>query len=122
LGLGKAYAEGRGVQKDPVKAYACFALSSDLGNQEGETALNQLGAALSRSQLADARALVGQMYAAGVVAPVNQVAAYTWLTLAESAGSKKASQEKLTVASKLSKVEVTRAIEGAQQWQRSHRR
>lgn len=122
LGLGKAYADGRGVTKDAVSAYACFALASDLGNKDAQAAIKRLEKELSRAQIADARTMVARMYAAGIGVPINNTAAYTWLTLAESAGSKKASQEKRVLVSKLSGAEAAGALRRAQEWQRNLQR
>lgn len=99
VALGHSYAEGKGVQKDPVRAAELYRRAADTGNTDGELALGMLHQegigvaqddqeALRWIRLAAesgnprAQYLLGLMYADGSGVPKDQVEAHAWLNLA----------------------------------------
>jgi TPR repeat protein len=111
--LGQAYEQGIGVPLDPVKAYACYVMAAANGSAESEAAQRSLAAKLTQPQIAEGRALLGEMYAGGVGTPVDNVQAYVWFRLAEVAGSPEARRRRAEVASKMSEAEIEAATQRA---------
>jgi TPR repeat protein len=118
--LGNAYADGRGVPRDPVNAYACYVLASANGNSAGDEALKFLTPKLSDAQIAQVRLTVGDMYEQGRGTPVDYVAAYTWFTLAQSAGSADGQGARQALASKMTRQQLDAANRRASEWLRRH--
>ncbi len=111
--LGLAYEAGSGVRRDEVKAYACYVMARVNGNGQAEAAQKKLAAQMTRQQIADSRTLLGQMYAAGIGTPVDNVQSYVWFSLAQAAGSRQGRQGKALLAAKMSKEEIAAAAERA---------
>jgi TPR repeat protein len=118
--LGNAYLKGRGVAQDPVAAYACYVLAGANGNAASEQALKSMTATLTSSQIAQVRATVAEMYLQGRGTPQDSVAAYTWFTLAESAGSADSGSAKRALAGKMSKAQIAAARRHASEWLKDH--
>jgi hypothetical protein len=118
--LGNTYADGRGVPRDPVNAYACYVLAGANGNSASDEALRFLTPKLSDAQIAQVRLTVGDMYEQGRGTPVDYVAAYTWFTLAQSAGSADGQRARQSLASKMSRQQLDAANRRASEWLRRH--
>jgi TPR repeat protein len=118
--LGNAYADGRGVPRDPINAYACYVLAGANGNSASEEALRFLTPKLTDAQIAKVRMTVGEMYLQGRGTPADNVAAYTWFTLAGVAGSADSQRARQSLASKMSRQQISAADKRASEWLRRH--
>jgi TPR repeat protein len=111
-----AYELGRGVPQDFVKAYACYLIAGENGNIGSNGAQMALAPKLTQEQIADARALLGEMYHDGIGTPVDDIQSYMWFTLAEAAGSKEARREKTLLTTSLSKQQLAAANRRVAEW------
>ncbi len=118
--LGNAYSDGRGVPRDPVNAYACYVLASANGNSESNEMLKFLTPKVTDEQIGEIRVTVGDMYLAGRGTPADPVQAYTWFSLAASAGSHDGQRQRQLLASKLSRKQIAAAEQRASQWLARH--
>jgi hypothetical protein len=116
LQLGVAYELGRGVPRDLVKAYACYVMAGVNGNTGSEGAQRALIPKLTRRQIGEVRTLVGDMYQSGVGTPADNVQAYMWFSLAETAGSKEGQRARALLASKMSREQIGTAERRASEW------
>jgi TPR repeat protein len=113
--LGMAYADGTGRQKDIVSAYVWLVLARANGDLRSEPVLRSLVPNLTRSQVAAIRVALANMYTRGVGVAPDKVKAYTWLNLAEAAGSTEAAALKKELEPSLSSRKIASANSRSQQ-------
>ncbi len=64
--LATSYMQGKGVQRDPLKAYAWYALASEAGHPNADRARDAIATQMSEGQVAEASELADQWRLNGV--------------------------------------------------------
>jgi len=118
--LGTRYAEGHGVTPDKVKASAWLVLAWSNGHKPSQATLRALTSNLSEVELQKVRMAVADMYSSGIGVPVDLVAAHSWFSLAEVAGSAEATVRKKEVEARMTPEEIERAQTKTTAWLSSH--
>lgn len=118
--LGTRYAEGHGVTPDKVKASAWLVLAWSNGHKPSQATLRALTSNLSEVELQKVRMAVADMYSSGIGVPVDLVAAHSWFSLAEVAGSAEATVRKKEVEARMTPEEIERAQTRTTAWLSSH--
>jgi Sel1 repeat len=120
--VGMAYLSGRGVPQDYVSGYSWLVLADSAGERRSREAIRLLTRKLSASDIAHVRSRLGEVYAHGMGVKADLVAAYTWFTLAESAGEQNSRARKQQLALQMTREQIAEAEQRASEWLNRHRR
>ena len=120
LKLATALARGNGVQKDLVSAYAWYIAANMSGADDPSKFLPSLSKRLSASQTAEVRVKLAEMFWKGTGVKQDSTAAYTWLLLAQAAGSSKAHAYQQRLAAEMNDYQIREAEHKAETWLRQH--
>ena len=118
--LGMRYAQGQGVKPDKVVGYSWLVLARSNGDQRSESTLRALTPQLSPIELQKVRLMLGDWYARGFGVPADYVAAHSWFTLAEVAGSAEAKVQKKRMEARMSPRQIQDANTRTTAWQSRH--
>jgi putative methionine-R-sulfoxide reductase with GAF domain len=120
--LATALADGSGIAKDPVAAYVWYIVANSSGQQDPSGKLALLSQSLTARQIAEVRIKLAEMFWKGVGVEQDRMAAYTWLVLAEAAGSPQATHEQHALAKEMTSSQIHAAKQRAEAWLAEHRR
>jgi hypothetical protein len=119
--LATAYAEGGvDVPQDLPEAYAWYIIAQSHGNAQAAEAIRSLTPRLKRSDIANVRFRVAQMYASGEGTQADVVSAYAWLALAENAAHPGAREAKAQLAKRMNTQQLADATARAESWLARH--
>ena len=100
--LGSMYADGKGVEKNPEQAVHWWSKAAEQGHDWAQYKL-------------------GKIYADEEGEMEDYLLAYMWFEIASSGGHVTASKGKEKLAAKMSKAEISEAMELAQEWSEKHK-
>jgi putative methionine-R-sulfoxide reductase with GAF domain len=122
LQLATALAEGNGIAKSAVAAYVWYIVANRSGQQDPRGQLPLLSQTLSARQIAEVRIKLAEMFWKGVGVEQDRLTAYTWLVLAEAAGSPQAIHQQHALAKEMTSSQIHTAKQRAEAWLSEHRR
>jgi hypothetical protein len=109
------------VAKDLVAAYAWYVVANMSGEKDPNNLLPSLSRQLSPGQIAAVRTRLAEMFWKGIGVKPNRTAAYSWLVLAEAAGSQDAENSKRRLSSEMNDSQIAEAKRRAEVWLTIHR-
>jgi hypothetical protein len=118
--LGMRYTQGQGVKPDKVVGYAWLVLARSNGDRRSEGTLRALTPQLSPNQLQKVRVVLGDWHARGFGVPTDYVAAHSWFTLAEVAGSAEAKVRKKQIEGRMTPRQIQDANTRTTAWLSRH--
>jgi hypothetical protein len=118
--LGMRYTQGQGVKPDKVVGYAWLVLARSNGDRRTEGTLRALTPQLSPTELQEVRVVLGDWHARGFGVPSDYVAAHTWFSLAEVAGSAEAKVRKKQIEGRMSPGQIQDANAKTKAWLSRH--
>ena len=118
--LGMRYTQGQGVKPDKVVGYAWLVLARSNGDRRTEGTLRALTPQLSPTELQEVRVVLGDWHARGFGVPSDYVAAHTWFSLAEVAGSAEAKVRKKQIEGRMSPGQIQDANTKTKAWLSRH--
>ena len=119
--LAEHYAAGDGVTRDRVKAAVWFVISGAGGDKEAGHAAVRLMRDLQPLEIDQVHFNLGTMFRDGIGTSHNLIAAYSWFTLAQTAGDVRASTALLNLEQVMKPTEVAEGRRRAAIWLDSHR-
>jgi putative methionine-R-sulfoxide reductase with GAF domain len=122
LQFATALAKGEGVRKNPVAAYAWYVVANLAGQQDSNNVLPGLSKQLSAAQIAKVRIQLADMYWNGIGVKQDRTAAYSWLALAGTSGSREAARLKRSMASEMTSSQIAEAQQRADAWLAQHQK
>jgi hypothetical protein len=114
--LGMRYVEGRGVRQDKVVAYSWLVRAKANGDLSSEPVLREMTHELSPAELQRIRVTLGRAYLDGVGVVKDPVAAHTWFTLAELAGSSEGLRLKKKLEAEMTPEQISEANSKTNAW------
>ena len=119
--LAEHYAAGDGVTRDRVKAAVWYVISGAGGNKEAGHFAVRLMRDLQPLEIDQVHFNLGTMFRDGIGTSHNLIAAYSWFTLAQTAGDVRASAALLNLEQVMKPAEVAEGRRRAAIWLDSHR-
>lgn len=117
-----ALAEGRGVARDRVSAYAWHVLAQQGGDSLSEPEIRRLTKQMSDREILRVRTRLGSMYAQGTGTARDYVRAYMWFALAQAGGDPAGAQLRDQIARSMTPEQVEAARRRTDEWLRRHPR
>ena len=114
--LADHYAAGEGVARDRVKAMVWYIIAGTKGKQRANRSAVQITRDLQPFEVGQVRFNVGKMFRDGVGTSQNLVTAYSWFSLAETAGDPRANAEQRKLEEQMPADQVAEARRRATEW------
>ena len=114
--LADHYAAGEGVARDRVKAMVWYIIAGTKGKQRANRSAVQITRDLQPFEVGQVRFNVGKMFRDGVGTSQNLVTAYSWFSLAETAGDPRANAEQRKLEEHMPADQVAEARRRATEW------
>ena len=119
--LAEHYVAGEGVTRDRVKAAVWYVISGAGGNKEAGHSAVRIMRDLQTLEMDQVHFNLGTMFRDGIGTSRNLIAAYSWFTLAQTAGDVRASTALLNLEQVMKPAEVAEGRRRAAIWLESHR-
>jgi TPR repeat protein/putative methionine-R-sulfoxide reductase with GAF domain len=120
LRLAAALVQGVGVKKDVVTGYAWYVVASKTGAEDSTNLLPSLSRRLTAQQIAQVRVHVAEMYWKGTGVKQDSIEAYSWLLLAQAAGSRDGVTIEKRFGAHMTSAQIAEAEQRANSWLVEH--